>query len=264
MLRVAIVLLVMVAACASMAQRPAEIAHFQISIEARFIGVAQTDLNEFGFSAAATAEDPPKITFFDYDGIDLTEGLSVLQEDADGWDGFGDIVFFDGLIWGSWCPWIRALEASGHLSTYFFGPLPNTRAITTNGTDWFATAPGQPIYKAQWDGLTGSTPGWQSITLALPNTSGIAHDPDLDCLWVTNTNGTVYKYSPSGIYISEHTLNTSHGILLSCHMANERGYTSCLAVLQSNTRTGDTLVLYDMSDTPVEAGSWASIKAMFR
>jgi len=246
--------------------RPAdEMARMQVSIEARFVSVSQTDLDELMFEGTGSLNS--EFVAFSIDGAgSVTETGSVTHVDAPP-TGWGDMFWCGFYLWGAWDQKVRAYNRDGtYAGTYFWGPLDAAQSIEYSGSWWYASSPGNYLWRGQWDWTPGGTPGWADITThTLPDVAGIAYDSGVGKLWVAMASNHVRMYGvDGGPVLADLPLITDLGNVRACCMAETRAYGPALLVLHSSQRSGDWIVFYDVSDTPVETTSWASIKALYR
>jgi hypothetical protein len=190
---------------------------------------------------------------------------SVPQQGAPD-EGWGDMYWCGTYLWGSWCQWMRAFNTDGSQAGYFWGPENPNRAIVHDGVWWYAARPDGHIWRGQWNGVWGSMPGWINITIdPVPNVTGLALDTNEDALWVVMSDSYVRQYArDGGPILHELPLLPAYGSPRACCMTNTVAFGYTLAVLQTSERSGDWLIFYDMTDTPVETATWGSVKAMFR
>lgn len=249
-----------------MGRLPIEVGSVQISIEARFISVEQTDIEEFTFATSRLNEMPPSFEQYLIDGAGQMAFASTTPQLGAPDEGWGDMFWCGTYLWGSWCQWIRAFNTDGSQAGYFWGPENPNRAVLYDGLWWYAARPDGHIWRGQWDGAWGSMFGWINITIdPVPDLTGLAFDSNADALWVTMSNGYVRQYEmDGGPVLAELPLLSEYGRPHACCMSNTAAFGYTLAVLQKSDRSGDWLVFYDVSDTPVETATWGSIKAMFR
>ncbi len=248
---------------------PVEVGSVQVCpIEGRFVSVDQTDMDEFTLATNRFDEMPPSFEQYFLDGAGQMSFVSTTPQLGAPDEGWGDMYWCGSYLWGSWCLWMRAFTPGGVQVGYFYGPAnPNSAVTRDAGTGWwYAAKPDDHIWRAQWNGVWGSTPVWTSITdNAIVDLAGLAVEPDTDDLWAVLSSSLVRRYSKDGgPVLAELPLLPAFGTPRACCISNTVAFGHTLVVLQSSERSGDWLVFYDMSDTPVETTSWASIKAMFR
>lgn len=248
--------------------RPAvELGRQQVSIEAKFVSISQTDADEIMFEAMAMASLNPTFETFSIDGAGaMTFTGSVIHQGAPV-GGWGDMFWCGTYLWGSWDLNIHAYNTDGSdAGTWFVGPLNPTVALAYSGSWWYASSPGNYLWRGLWDWTPGGTPAWENITYdTIPDVSGIAYDSTIEKLWVVMTSNYVRQYGlDDGPMLAEVPLIDTLGNARACCMSNTTAYGPALLVLHSNQRSGDWVVFYDLSDTPVETTSWGAVKAMFR
>ncbi|MFH1690805.1 MAG: hypothetical protein ABIE42_11325 [Candidatus Eisenbacteria bacterium] len=245
---------------------PVEVGAIQVSIEGRFVSVEQTDLSEFTFATRRLDDMPPSFEQYLIDGGGQMSFVSSTPQLGAPDEGWSDMYWCGTYLWGSWCQWMRAFNTDGTQVGHFDGPESPNRAIARDGVWWYAARPDGYLWRGQWDAQWGSTPVWSSITdHTIPNLTGLAFDTNADALWAVMSNSLVRQYAKDGgPMLAELPLLPAYGSPRACCMSNTVAFGYTLAVLHTSERSGDWLILYDMSDTPVETVTWASIKAMFR
>ena len=251
---------------------------FQIQIEARIEGIAH-DGDDFWLSQLGGALDPPMFHRANEQGV-----VQESFEQTDAWiNGVRDIHFWNGLLWGSECFQVRGfnLDGSWDGSTTFMGsvvfsPSEPIAAVAhdAGSSRWFIGGDGSHVFRGTWNGVNGSTPTWTPVSQApLPGTSGVAYDPDRNCLWLADgISNTLHKLSPGGgpslgqLPLLDPALGSLRGI---CVAETETLVYLAAVIVDDDERAPGWMMLWDIEDiddavTPVESASWSSIKAMFR
>jgi len=195
---------------------------------------------------------------------------SFVQEGGTEW-GARDLTFDGTYMFGSEDGQIRGFNASGQYVGWFGGPLMPNRGLAYDGTYFYCCNYDNAVYKVLWSGTWNGPP--DSITPIISAADGfrygLAYDEVRDCLWMTyadTTTARIERYgtdgTPEGTYSTLPEYDTPAGAAMAY---TSRGYVLAVLHIDSGHASGtDRVVLYDVSDTPVETTSWGRIKGLFR
>ncbi len=195
---------------------------------------------------------------------------SLIQVDGTHW-GCRDLVCDGTYMFGSEDGRIRGFDMSGNYVGWFGGPLTPNRGLAYDGTYFYCCNYDDAVYRVEWDGSWNGPPA--SIEEIIPAGTGfrygMAYDEDLDCLWMTyadDVEARVEKYSTDGDLLGTYTTLPEYSDPAGAAMADTPyGYVLAILHLDSGHADGtDRVVLYDVSQTPVEKRTWSRIKAMYR
>jgi hypothetical protein len=184
---------------------------------------------------------------------------------ASGW-GHRDLCFDGTHMFGSFSNVINGFDTASIHQGYFVGAINPNRAEAYDGTYFYVCGFGEYIWRGQWDGFWGSTPGWTILSAGtISGCYGMAYDNVQNCIWMSmaDYSGDLGQYDMNGNLLNTYTMLPEFDISGGCEMANTGTFGNVLAVLQQYSP--DTVVFYDVgSASAVEEGSWGEIKAMFK
>lgn len=183
---------------------------------------------------------------------------------ATGW-GHRDMTYDGQYMFGSYSNLVDAFGGDYGFAGYYIGCGNPNRALAYDGTDFYTGNFSEQLAIMTWDGVFGTAaacvfmgPGY--------STYGLAYDEIGDVLWMSTADytGNLYECTTDFFILGLHTTLPEYDIHGGCCMActAQWGYILCI-LMQS---TPDQLVFYDLGHgpSPTDAGSWGSLKAMYR
>jgi hypothetical protein len=180
--------------------------------------------------------------------------------------GHRDLCWDGSYMFGSYNQNIDGFADPATFSGFFVGPINPNRALAFDGTYFYTGGFGQYLYQLTWDGSFGSVAGAVILDGPIDGTYGLAYDCILGHLWMTTADysGNIFEYGLDGFLWNVYTTLPEYDIQGGCTMANSL-FGFVLVVLQQYSP--DTLTYYDLGHTtpsPVNEGTWGSIKSLFQ
>ena len=183
---------------------------------------------------------------------------------ATGW-GHRDLCWDGDFMFGSYSNLVDAWGPDYSFAGYFIGCLNPNRAMAYDGDFYYTGGFSDQLTKMDWDGTFGTAAGCQFLG-SWGGTYGLAYDYVDEVLFMSTADysGDIHMMTTDGFLLDTYTSLPEYDIQGGCTMACTGQYGYILCVLMQYTP--DTLVFYDLGHgpSPVETGSWGSIKAMYR
>jgi hypothetical protein len=187
---------------------------------------------------------------------------------ATGW-GHRDMCYDGEFMFGSYSNLVDGFGPDMGYAGYFVGAISPNRALATDGDYFYTCGFGEYLYRMSWDGNFGSAAFPEIISAAtFASCYGLAYDGNDDVLYMTFSSsggpGDIYQISPDGVTLNIFSTEPEYLQHGGCTMACTAQFGDILCILMQDTP--DVLVMYDLGHgpSPINDGSWGSIKAMYR
>jgi hypothetical protein len=156
-----------------------------------------------------------------------------------------------------YCSYNTSVAGFSDVNTYlgnFGGAISPNRAMAWDGTYFYTSSFGSGLYRMEWNGTWGAASNVTQLTAAgtFPGAYGLAYDPVLNCLWLTNADytGDVFQLDMLGNVLNVFTTMPEYNMHGGCTMANTVSHGLVLAILMQDDP--DQIVFYDVHQALID------------